>query len=469
LFFVPIGGVGTLEGMDEHPFTRRDFLRIGTVALSGLCLTAGGRAGEVRRGRVRACILLYMDGGPSHIDLWDLKPHAPAEIRGAFRSIATSVPGTHVCEHLPRVARQMHRLVQVRSVRHAETVHDPAVYQMLTGRKHVSSAGDLTVQPTDFPHMGTVFGKVDRRPAVMPRVIELPETMKMGARILPGQNAGFLGATHDPFRVTVTPDARVVPPEFAPRADVAPERLAGRASLLHRFDAAVASWQRRAEAEGFDRFQEQALALLSRPQVRQAFDLEREPTRVRENYGENRHGQSVLVARRLVAAGARFVTVYWGKELQDWADGQGLRPANNPWDTHRNQFPLLKNELLPRADRALAALVDDLAGRGLLGETLVVWMGDFGRTPRIDRKFASRDHWPAANTVLLAGAGTPGGAVLGRTDATAAEVTDSPVSPADLTATIFHLLGIDPHAVIHDPQGRPYLLAEGQPVRSLLS
>jgi hypothetical protein len=303
----------------------------------------------------------------------------------------------------------------------------------------------------------------------MPRVVELPETMKMDARILPGQNAGFLGATHDPFRMTVTPDSRVVPPEFAPRDDTPPDRLASRAALLERFDAGVADWRRWAEADQFDRFREQALALLCRPQVRQAFDLQREPAFVRENYGLHRHGQSVLLARRLVEAGARFVSVYWGRELQDWADGHGLRPANNPWDTHRNHFPLLKNELLPRADRALAALVDDLACRGLLGETLVVWMGDFGRTSRIDRKYASRDHWPAANTVLFAGAGTPGGAVLGRTDRLAAEVTDDPVSPADRTATIFHLLGVDAHAVIHDPQGRAYPLSEGRPIRPLVA
>jgi Protein of unknown function (DUF1501) len=454
--------------MDTFVFGRRDFLRIGTVVLGGFWLAQAGRADEVRTARARACILLYMDGGPSHLDLWDLKPEAPAEVRGEFRPIATSVPGTQVCEHLPLTAREMHRLAQVRSVRHTETVHDPAVYQMLTGRKHISSAGDLTVQPTDFPQMGTAFGKVDLRPAVMPKVIELPETMRMGARILPGQNAGFLGATFDPFRVTLTPDARAVPPEFAPRDDTPPERLARRSSLLRQLDRQLAGWQARAEAEEFDRFQQQALALLARPQIKQAFSLENEPSALRDRYGHNRHGQSVLLARRLVEAGARFVTVYWGKEVQDWADGQGPRLANNPWDTHRNHFPLLKNELIPRADRALAALIEDLAQRGLLGETLVVWMGDFGRTPRVDRKFASRDHWPWANTVLFAGAGTPGGAVIGRTDRRAAEVTDDPVTPADLTATVFHLLGVNPRATVQDPQGQSHLLSDGQPIRSLI-
>jgi hypothetical protein len=455
-----------------EPFLgRRQFLQLGTVALSGFWLPQVARGGTPWSGsaRAQACILLYMDGGPSHIDLWDLKPAAPAEVRGPFRPIATSVPGINVSEHVPLTARQMHRLAQVRSVRHEETVHDPAVYQMLTGRKHSSSAGGLTVQPTDFPQLGTAFGKVDRAPAAMPKVIELPETMKMEGRILPGQNAGLLGATHDPFRIQVTAEAEVVPPDFGLRADTPPARLAGRAALLQQVDRKLSALEQRAGLDDFDRFQQQALALLSRPQVRAAFDLEREPAAVRERYGGNRHGQSVLLARRLVEAGARFVTVYWGRELQDWADGRGLRPANNPWDTHRNQFPLLQHELLPRADRALATLVDDLHQRGLLGETLVVWMGDFGRTPRIDSKFASRDHWPHANTVLFAGAGIPGGAVIGRTDRHAAEVTESPVAPADLAATIFHRLGVDPHGTIHDQQGRPHRLCEGQPIPALLT
>jgi hypothetical protein len=445
---------------------RRDFLRFGTVSLGALAAPA--LAATAGRGRARACILLYMDGGPSHIDLWDLKPDAPAEIRGPFGSIATSLPGVRVCEHLPHTARQMHRLTQIRSVRHTETVHDPAVYQMLTGRKHISSAGNLTVQPSDDPQMGAAFGYADRRPAVMPKVIELPETMRMEARILPGQNAGFLGSTHDPFRVTVTRESRVVPPEFEARQDVPPARLARRASLLQQVNDRLGELDRRAATAEFDRFQRQALELLARPQIRQAFDLEREPAALRQRYGHNRHGQSVLLARRLVEAGARFVTVYWGKEVQDWADGRGPRPANNPWDTHRNHFPLLKDELLPRADRALAALVDDLHERGLLSSTLVVWMGDFGRTPRIDRKYASRDHWPHANTVLLAGAGLPAGLIHGRTDRHAAEVTEFPVSPADLTATTFHLLGVDPRTPFPDPQGRPFALSEGRPIAELL-
>lgn len=444
--------------------TRRDFLRFGTIALGSFCFSEAALGFPQRRGRASACILLYMDGGPSHIDLWDMKPQAPAEVRGEFKPIATSVPGIQICEHLPLTAQQMHRLTLLRSLRHDEKVHDPAVYQMLTGRKHPSSLGNLAVQPTDYPQIGAAFGKVDRRPSAMPKVIELPETMKMDARVLPGQNGGFLGASHDPFRVGVTPDAQVVPPEFAPRADTPSERLARRSALLQQLERPHACLEGRSEWGTFGRLRQQALSLLSRRQVKDAFDLDREPVSVRDRYGRNRHGQSVLLARRLVEAGARFVTVYWGKEMQDWADGKGQRMANNPWDTHRNHFPLLKNALLPRADRALAALIEDLHQRGLLDETLVVWMGDFGRTPRIDRQYASRDHWPHANSALLAGGGMPAGAVHGQTDRNAFEVIAEPVSPADLAATVFHALGVDPHTIIHDSQGRPFVLCEGTPI-----
>jgi hypothetical protein len=446
---------------------RRDLLRIGAVQLGGVGLFGAARGASAARPRARACILLFMDGGPSHIDLFDLKPEAPVEIRGPFGSIPTTVSGVRVSEHLPLVARQMHRITQVRSVCHAEMVHDPAVYQTLTGRRHLNTGGDLKVDAADFPQMGTAFAKVDRSGAVMPPVIELPETMKMGARILPGQNAGFLGSAYEPFRVEVTPEAQVVRPELARRPEVDGGRLARRSSLLSRLNGTVAELAAAERAGELGSFQRQALSILADPRVHQAFDLDAEPDAVRDRYGRSRHGQSVLLARRLVEAGSRFVTVYWGKEPQDWADGRGPRIANNPWDTHRNHFPLTRDELAPRADRALAALLQDLADRGALEETLVVWMGEFGRSPKIS-EFASREHWPYANTILMAGAGLPGGAVFGRTDGWAAEVVEDLVSPADVTATIFHLLGIDPHALIHDQAGRPYPLSEGAPIRGIL-
>lgn len=452
-------------------FSRRDLLKFGVVGLGGYPLRAlavQSDSAGVSQPRAKACLLLYMDGGPSHIDLWDLKPEAPAEIRGPYSSIATSVSGTRVCELLPLTAGQMHHLVQIRSVCHQETVHDPAVYQMLTGYKHISSAGNLKVEDTDFPQVGASFAFADRRPAAMPKVIELPETMKMEARVLPGQNAGFLGGSYDPFRVEMTRDgARLVKPSLGLSAHLSRERLLGVGSLVEHCNRQRAWLETSAEVERFDAYQKQALALLSRPSVQQAFDIEHESPETHERYGRNRHGQSVLLARRLVEGGARFVTVYWGKEEQDWADGRGLRLANNPWDTHRNHFPLVKESLVPRADRALAALVSDLADRGLLDETLVVWMGDFGRTPKIDKKYASRDHWPFVFTVLMAGAGLPGGAVYGRTDRHAAHVVEDPVSPADLIATIFAALGVDPRTEMRDPRGKAYPLSTGKPLAHL--
>lgn len=463
----PAGGRLT----SSSQLSRRRLLTFGTIQLGGLS-TPGLHgspvlASPVRRPHAKACILLFMDGGPSHIDLWDMKPEAPSEIRGPFQPMATSAAGVQICEHLPRMARLMHRVALVRSVCHEETVHDPAVYQTLTGRKHLSSGGDLKVDPADAPQIGTLFGRVDRQPAVMPKVVELPETMKMGARILPGQNAGFLGPIHDPYRVSVTPEAQVIRPELEPQPSLTGSRLDRRARLLGRLNDRVSTLDAHASAGYLDSFQQQALGMLARPEIRTAFDVDREPEPLRDRYGRHRHGQSVLLARRLVEAGARFVTVYWGKEKQDWADGRGPQLANNPWDTHRNHFPLIRDELIPRADQTLSALLEDLHTRGLLDETLIVWMGEFGRTPWIS-DFASRDHWPHANSLLFAGAGVPGGLVYGRTDRFAAEVTENPVSPADITATILHALGVDPAETVTDTAGRQHQLSDGSPVRALL-
>lgn len=451
--------------------TRRGVLRVGTLGLTGLTLASAVRADESAKrkshsvhsgiARAKSCLLIYLDGGPSHLDLFDLKPDAPAEIRGPYRPIATSVPGLTIGELLPRVAQQAHRLVQVRSVRHDEGVHDPAVYQMLTGYKHISSAGGLKVEPTDLPHIGGALLRADRTPAAMPKVIQLPEIMKMEARVLPGQNGGILGPSFDPFLVEVSMNGVVQKPQLRRADGVSLDRLHRRSALLREFEADVPR-RREVAIERLDNYQRQALSILESSAVQQAFDIETESAETHEKYGRHRHGQSVLLARRLVEAGAKFVTVYWGHEDQDWADGRGPRPANNPWDTHRNHFPLLSQSLAPRADQTLAALMEDLAQRGLLDETLVVWMGDFGRTPRISKPWASRDHWPRANTILLAGAGLHGGSVFGATDRHAAEVIADPVSPGDLTATMLDALGVDPGQQVADASGLPHRLSPGE-------
>jgi hypothetical protein len=453
----------------NRSLSRRQALQFASLGLTTIAaprMTAAFGAPVVGKPRARACILLYMDGGPSHIDLFDLKPDAPAEIRGPFRGVATSVPGTNVCEHLPRVARQMHRILQVRSVRHAQLVHDPAVYQMLTGYKHLSSAGGLEVEETDLPHMAAAFSAADRRPAVMPPAVQIPDAMKMQSRILPGQNAGVLGPSFDLFPVSVSREGVVAKPDFTRQADVSDERLAARGALLNRLASDVRSEAGDLEAR-LGVFRRQALDIVASPAVQTAFDLERETPATLERYGRHRHGRSVLLARRLVEAGTRFVTVYWGNEEQDWADGKPPTLANNPWDTHRNHFPLVEKSLLPRADQALAALVDDLAERGMLDEVLVVWMGDFGRTPRITDRWASRDHWPHAFTVLLSGAGTRGGDVYGRTDRRGAFVEEHPVGPDDLTATIFDALGLSPATTLRTTRDAEHRLSTGRVLREL--
>lgn len=448
-------------------FDRRRLLQLAGLGMagysSGNLLAAHGP--QTAAARAKACILLYMDGGPSHIDLFDRKPDAPAEIRGPFKSIATSVPGTEIAELMPRLAGQMHRVMQVRSVCHQQMVHDPAVYQMLTGYKHVSSAGGLEVEETDLPHMAAAFAAADRTPAVMPKAMRLPDVMTMQARVLPGQNAGVLGPSFDPFPVSVARDGRVDKPDFTRQRDVTDAELADRSRLLSNLDRREPT-----ELEArLSSFRRQALEIVRSHDVQTAFDLERESAATHDRYGRHRHGQSVLLARRLVEAGTRFVTVYWGNEEQDWADGKPAKLANNPWDTHRNHFPLTRDTLAPRADQACAALIADLAERGLLDETLVVWMGDFGRTPRITTPWASRDHWPHAFTVLMAGAGVRGGAIHGRTDRKAAFVEEDPVSPADLSATIFDALGVRHDAVVRTTAGTPHKISTGRPLRELFA
>lgn len=446
---------------------RRRFLQLAGLGLTSF--TARGvvaaHGPQAPSARAKACILLYMDGGPSHIDLFDRKPEAPAEIRGPFGGIATSVPGTQIADVLPRLAGQMHRIMQVRSVCHRQMVHDPAVYQMLTGYKHVSSAGGLEVEETDLPHMAAAFAAADRTPAVMPKAMRLPDVMAMQARVLPGQNAGVLGPSFDPFPVSVARDGRVDKPDFTRQSDVSDAELSERARLLDDLDRREPT-ELEARLAGFRR---QALEIVASHDVQTAFDLERESTATHERYGRHRHGQSVLLARRLVEAGTRFVTVYWGNEEQDWANGKAPTVANNPWDTHRNHFPLTRESLAPRADQACAALIADLAERGLLDETLVVWMGDFGRTPRISTPWASRDHWPHAFTVLMAGAGIRGGAIHGRTDRRAAYVEEDPVSPADLTATIFDALGVRHDTTLRTSAGVPHKLSSGRPIHELFA
>jgi hypothetical protein len=453
-------------GESSAGLSRRQLLRGGGLGAFGLTLARLLRAeAAAARGRppsspappVRHCIVLFFYGGPSHLDTWDLKPDAPPEVRGEFRPTATTTPGVHVCEHLPRCARVMHKLAVVRSLHHAMRNHNAAAVEALCGRTPLR--GDLELLADDangFPCYGSVVTHQRPGPRGVPPHVALPHVMHNVVR-LPGQTAGFLGAACNPFQVTRDPsDPNFRVDELELPADLPPDRLASRRSLLASIDRPTARAGLSAAEAAMRVYQERALELLHSQGVRRAFDLAGEPDRLRERYGRHLLGQSLLLARRLVEAGVRFVNV------NDKVHNGQL--AN--WDSHENNFARLKGDLLPPADQALAALVEDLDARGLLGSTLVVALAEFGRTPRINKN-AGRDHWPDCFSVVLAGGGVQGGAVYGSSDRLGAYPASDPVSPGDLAATLFWRFGLDPSAEVRDLTGRPYRLADGQPLRRL--
>jgi hypothetical protein len=453
--------------------TRREALRVGGLGFTGLLWSDWLRARAVAAtpprtarapraggfGRARACILLYAYGGPSHLDTWDLKPDAPREIRGEFRPAATRVPGVAITEHLPRLARLANHYAIVRSVTHRDNDHAIGAYLALTGHSHPRNdvlGIEPPASPQDMPSLGSVVSRL--RPADRPvfSYVTLGELRHLGNHDSMGQNGGCLGRVHDPFTVPfVRPgdgplDLSGVTSVLA-RVDSG--RLGGRRRLRQRLDRAAPALEATAGMRNLDGFTRRAYELLASPASRDAFDVAREPQRVRDAYGPAPFAQSCLLARRLVEAGVPLVTVY--------------SFGNRDWDTHGNNFPALRNTLLPPTDRGVSALLEDLHARGLLDETLVVWMSEMGRTPRINRE-AGRDHWSFCYSVVLAGGGVRGGQVYGSSDPRAAYPSTNPVSPADLAATVFHCLGIDPRSHVTDQQGRPLVLGTGSPVHALL-
>jgi hypothetical protein len=442
---------------------RRQLLRAGGLGFAGLSLAGlldaeqRGLAAPARiaGNKLRSCILLYYYGGPSHVDTWDMKPHAPREIKGDFRPIATRVPGIQVCEHLPLCAKVTDRLAVIRSLHHPMRNHNSAAVESLCGR--TPERGDLELLGTDpnsFPTYGAILShQAPGRPGI-PTHVSLPHVMYNVVE-LPGQTAGFLGAAHDAFRITHDPNA----PGFQAGAlelpaDLSLGRLDDRRSLLSLVDSQV----RKTSEIPMGVSQRRAFELLRSDSVRKAFDLSREGAAVRDRYGRTTLGQSLLLARRLVEADVRFINVN-----DKIANGQ---LAN--WDSHENNFNRLKDDLLPPADRAFSALIEDLTERGLLESTLVIAIAEFGRSPRVNKQ-AGRDHWPDCFTMLLAGGGVRGGVVHGASDKIGAYPAADPVTPGDLAATLFWRFGIDPEATIRDIIGRPYRLAEGEPLRKLFT
>jgi Protein of unknown function (DUF1501) len=444
---------------DPSPLlSRRPFLQAGAAAALGLFWDGWVRAESSQKatGKAKSVILIFNAGAPSHIDLWDPKPGAGEEVRGPFKPIRTSVPGVQVSQLLPHLAKQAHRYAIVRTVHHAHTQHNSGMHWSIVGRPYRLDSTLINPSRDDCPSFGTLVGWLAQRDghssAMPPYVITPFPHCDSTVYITPGQFGGCLGARYDPFVLNADPNAADFRPDFAGREASDPARLGGRRELLSRLDASPVF--NAALFREFETNKEKAFSLVGSPQVRQAFDLARESAAVRDRYGRHSWGQSHLLARRLVEAGCRFVTTVNGPSIV--------------WDTHKDNFRQLESKLVPPMERAFSALLDDLEDRGLLDSTLVIWLGDFGRTPAIN-KDAGRDHWPQCYSAVLAGGGIRGGQVIGVSDAIGAYPKDQPVTPADLHATVFTALGYDPHAITYrSPEGRPFPLSEGSPVRQLL-
>lgn len=436
--------------------SRRTLLQAGGLGLLGISPADLLRAEQsgARKQTAKSVILLFQFGGPSHIDTFDPKPQAPAEIRGEFKTITTSNPAIQVTEHLPEMAKLADRYALVRSVHHRSGNHNPGAYYSLTGREPLTDVVTLNAAATDFPSPGSIVDFLDRKPSDVPRFVSLPTMIGDGPFRTPGEFAGFLGKKYDPLWVLQDPNsAGFNVRELSLPDGISLDRLADRRQTLTQLDDISRLSDQVAEVRGMNDYQARAMDLLSSQATRDAFRIQDESATTRDRYGRHTYGQSVLLARRLVEAGVRFVTVYFSRGISGW-------------DTHKDNFNLLKKNHLPKTDQSVSALLIDLQARGLLDETLVYWTGDFGRTPKINAN-AGRDHWPPCQTVLLAGGGVRPGMVYGASDAGGAYPSDSPARPDDITATVFHALGFDPATIIHDQLHRPMPISAGKPLLPL--
>jgi hypothetical protein len=443
-------------------WTRREILRVGGLSALGLSLAdwqraeAAGAAGGKRR--AKSVILIFNCGAPSHIDLWDMKPEAPEETRGLFKPIKTNVSGIEISELMPRLAKQADKYSIVRTVNHSHGGHNSGMYWSIVGRPYPVDSTLINPTHSDYPSFGTLVGWLAQREgynaALPPYVITPSPHCDSTVYITPGQYGGMLGNRYDPFVLNTDPNkADFKVPNIEPVAGITMQRMQKRQSLLQTVDRGLRAVDSEA-MRNLDAAQQKAFSLVTSSEVRRAFDLSQEPDKVRDRYGRHTWGQSHLLARRLVEAGARFVTTVNGQSII--------------WDTHKDNFNGLKNRLVPPMETAFSALLDDLSERGLLDETLVVWMGDFGRTPKINAD-AGRDHWPQCYSVVMAGGGIKGGQVVGESDKIGAYPHTRPVSPADIHATVFAALGYEPQATTYPSfDGRPLPLSDGEPIRELL-
>jgi hypothetical protein len=447
--------------------TRRHLLQVGALALGGLGLdiassSANDRARQLKA-RAKSVIFLHQWGGPSHHDTFDMKPSAPAEIRGELKPIATRVPGTQVCELLPRMAGVMDRVTVIRTLRHTMKNHNSAGYYSLTGYAPPTDDQRLRDSRDLFPAYGSIVEHLAPARRGVPTFVAFPHVISDGS-ITPGQHASFLGKASDPLLITQDPNApdfRL--PELSLPANLPPERLASRREVMKLIDRQTELLEYSAKAKGIDLNYQRALSMLLSPGIKKAFDLSSEPESVRNRYGRTTYGQGCLLARRLVEAGAKFINVYFSRQIGGCEGG---------WDTHgfndKKMYPILKHYLLPMADQTLPTLILDLESRGLLDETLVVWVGEFGRSPRIT-KLAGRDHWPQCYPAILAGGGVKRGLTFGTSDRIGAYPASDPVRPEDLSATMFHLLGLDPAKEVRDALNRPLPISPGKVIEGVLA
>lgn len=452
----------------DPAWSRRDILRVGGLGLLGLNLP-GLLRGEVEARTIapkaKSIIFLYQFGGPSHIDTFDMKPDAPSEIRSPHGSIETNVPGLRINERLPRMAKVMDKVCLIRSMHHSMKNHNSASYYALTG--HEPPVDDIRLRDSIdlFPSYGSVVDHLKPTDGGIPTFVSYPHVLRDGS-VTPGQRASFLGKKHDPLFIGEDPNREDFKlPELSLPEGLTLDRLKRRRELQKIIDRQSQELEARS-GKGLDAYYEKALTMLASTRMREAFDLSAEPEKLREKYGRHTYGQGLLLSRRLVEAGVRFVSVYFSRSIG------GQSTTSGGWDTHgfnnTRMYPIIEKRHLPITDQTLPTFLEDLDDRGLLDETLVVWLGEFGRTPRINGN-KSRDHWPGCYTVLLAGGGVKRGYIHGSSDRSGAYPDLDPVRPEDLSATMFHLLGIDPGIEVYDATERPLQIAPGHVIRDILA
>lgn len=449
--------------------SRRQVLQAGSISALGLGMgdlqqrlaRADQSGSSLPKKPAKACIFLFMWGGPSQLETFDMKPDAPAEIRGDFHPISTKVPGTQICEHFSQLATMTDKLAIVRSLSHNDPAHLSSGHATLTGQLAPVQNSDADPPSVkDSPHLGALISKLRPSHGGLPPFVAMPWKAYHPAAPggeAPGQHGGWLGSAHDGMLLSGDLNA----PNWQPSglslpADIGLDRLESRVALLETLDSQRAALNQSLDTSSFEQHQARAFEMIGSPNVRTAFDLSKESDATRERYGRNIHGQCVLMARRLVEHGVPLVSVNWHND------------GKNFWDTHGDNFNRLKNDLIPPADRALTALLTDLEERGMLDETIVAWVGEFGRNPTINSKNAGREHWPFCYSGILAGGGIRPGIVYGSSDAHAAYPASNPVSPQDFATTILHAMGVPTQMALLDRQQRPHQITSGRVLHELL-